>query len=495
MINVVWLKRDLRVRDHEPLFNAQQNGNPVVLLYVVEPLLLADPHMDLRHWRFIYQSIEDINEQLAYHNGAILFQKGDICSILQKIKDIHGSFSLFSHQEIGLNNTFERDKLLSEWCSINAISWIESKQGAVLRGLRSREKWDKHWYKQMRAPTIDVDLDAVNWVSNSQLASWNLTQFTPPIAWKKRPALFQLGGEKRAWHTLHHFFRERGKDYAFNISSPEASRRSCSRMSPYLAWGNISLRQMYQRLLQDWQRPGWRRSLSALSSRLHWHCHFIQKYESESEMEFRPVNRGYLSFPFREDRQRDNDVKAWYTGRTGIPLVDACMRCLHQTGYINFRMRAMLVSFLVHYLNIDWKEGVVHLAKVFLDFEPGIHYPQFQMQAGVTGINLIRVYSPSKQAKERDPEASFIKKWCPELSALPTELAHEPWLMSPMEQQMYQVELGIDYPNPIVDLQLAAKEAKDRLWRYRERDDVKAEGWRILQRHTVPETRHKYRRG
>lgn len=375
MINVVWLKRDLRLRDHEPLFNAQRNGYPILLLYIIEPLHLVDPHMDLRHWRFIYQSLVDIDEQLETRNSQILLQKGDVCSILKIIKEVFGVFALYSLQEIGLNNTFERDKLVSEWCSTNNMPWVESKQGGVLRGLRSREKWDKHWQKQMRAATYDVDLDTINWVTQSQLASQNLARVEIPIAWRKRPAQFQLGGEKRAWHTLHHFFKERGKDYAFNISSPEASRRSCSRMSPYLAWGNISLRQMYQRLLKDWQRPGWRRSLSALSSRLHWHCHFIQKYESESEMEFRPVNRGYLSFPFRVDLQRKRDLLAWRTGHTGVPLIDACMRCLRQTGYVNFRMRAMLVSFLVHYLNIDWREGVVHLAKVFLDFEPDFLSP------------------------------------------------------------------------------------------------------------------------
>ncbi|MEF1307715.1 FAD-binding domain-containing protein, partial [Vibrio owensii] len=147
--------------------------------------------------------------------------------------------------------------------------------------------------------------------------------------------------------------------------------------------GNISLREVYQYLLQHWQVTGFRRSLIALSSRLHWHCHFMQKFESECEMEFRCVNRAYEPLLQQASVRDEALLDAWKSGTTGIPLIDACMRCLHHTGYINFRMRAMLVSFLTHHMNMDWRDGVTHLAQLFLDFEPGIHYPQFQMQAGV----------------------------------------------------------------------------------------------------------------
>lgn len=480
------------MRDHEPIWHATQNSAPVLLLYLIEEMHLNDPHMDTRHWRFIWQSLTDLNEQLAEFDTKVLIAKADALTFFDYLLLQFGRFNLFSSQEIGLNNTFERDLAVKSWCTENDIPWQEYATGAVLRGLGNRGDWDKHWQKVMRCHTFDTDLAAVNWQHMDLPEQF---MFAPSEVWLQKPELFQQGGEKRAWFTLHHFFKERGKDYAWSISKPEASRKACSRISPYLAWGNISLRQVYQTSLQHWNRKGWRRALVAFVSRLHWHCHFIQKFESECEMEFRPVNLAYEKLEYDASEFSNKKLQAWQTGTTGIPLVDACMRCLHQTGYINFRMRAMLVSFLVHHLEVDWRRGVQHLARMFLDFEPGIHYPQFQMQAGVTGANMIRIYNPVKQAQEHDPDGSFIKKWCPELQELEAPLVHMPWEISPLEAQMMEFNPGIDYPDPIIDVTETYRNAQKKLWDFRKRDDVKAEARRILDKHTVPSTRHKWRRG
>ena len=181
--------------------------------------------------------------------------------------------------------------------------------------------------------------------------------------------------------------------------------------------------------------------------------------------------------------ENNNHLLAWQSGRTGFPLVDACMRCLHTTGWINFRMRAMLVSLLCHHLDQDWRTGVYHLAQLFLDYEPGIHYPQFQMQAGTTGINTVRIYNPVKQSYEHDPEGVFIKKWVPELFNVPTPFIHEPYKMNHFDQSCYGIEMGVDYPFPIVNLEESGKIAREKIWGHRKGQKVKKESQRILKTH------------
>ena len=410
-------------------------------------------------------------------NGKIVVAHGEAITVFKEINKHVQIESLFSHEETGLASTYTRDKSVFRWAEKNHITWNETPTGAVVRPCANRDSWDKDWQNVMRANLIVNKIDKLN------IMSFDFDTSNLPSTWKKIDSSIQQGGASEAKKVLDDFFDSRGINYHRLISKPLQSQLSCSRMSPYLAWGNISLREMYQQLLEHWNRKGWRRALIALSSRLHWHCHFIQKFESECSMEFEHINKGYHEMPCRNDELSNQDLLAWQTGNTGYPLVDACMRCLIKTGYINFRMRAMLVSFLTHHLEIDWRRGVTHLANVFLDFEPGIHYAQFQMQAGVTGINTIRIYNPTKQAQEHDAEGLFIRQWCPELDKLPNEVLFEPWNITPMEELMYDFKLEQDYPKPIVDIKVSYRKASDKLWAWRKRADVKTEAQRILRRH------------
>ena len=479
-INVVWFKRDLRLSDHEPLKAAISTGRPTLLWFNFEPWLVNDPHYDERHWRFIVESIRDINRKLKAYNTQIYVTYGDTVEQLQIWHQQFSIESLYSHQEVGLLNTFDRDKQVASWCRQHHVNWFESPTGAVQRGLNSRQQWQKHWYETMKAPLATPDLARIQPVK-----AVSVDYRTLPKSWFERRPSFQYGGPAAAWATLNSFLEQRGRAYHYSISQPIRAQHHCSRLSPYLAWGNLSLRECYQATVDKRRETGWKRPLNAFLSRLHWHCHFIQKFESETAMQHAPLNRAYENYPYRSDTQVEQHLKAWQQGKTGYPMVDAAMRCLLQTGYINFRMRALLVSFLCHYLHIHWQYATTHLAALFLDFEPGIHYPQIQMQAGIIGTNTIRMYNPEKQAIEKDPTGEYIDQWVPELAELPLELKHAPYRITPMEAQMYGFKLGEDYPSPIVDVDEYRPIARDTLYRIKKSVAGTKEAQRILKRHVV----------
>jgi deoxyribodipyrimidine photo-lyase len=226
---------------------------------------------------------------------------------------------------------------------------------------------------------------------------------------------------------------------------------------------------------------GWLKSLTAFGSRLSWHCHFMQKLEDEPAIEFDNMSRAYDGL--REDSFKQNYFDAWCAGHTGYPMVDACMRALHKHSWINFRMRAMLVSFASYHLWLHWRQPAVFLAQHFLDFEPGIHFSQFQMQSGTTGINAVRIYSPIKQVMDQDPDGEFIRKFVPELSAVPKEFIAEPHKMPLLMQSMVGCRIGKDYPKPIVNHVEAYRHARERIYAVRAKAQARQDAREVMQRH------------
>ncbi|MEY2868141.1 MAG: hypothetical protein RIR01_559, partial [Bacteroidota bacterium] len=470
-INVVWLKRDLRLQDNEAIFNATKTATPTLLLYVFEKSLENDPHYSQRHWNFIKQSLVDINKQLKKLNTHVLAVSSEVAHVFNTLQEIYKIDSVFSHQETGLKITYERDKTFKRFCKNNQINWVENINNGIFRGLKNRTDWVSKWEKYMNEPQFIFDAKAENFLPSEAIVE--LEKIVEKTSLETIPdAVFQKGGSTMGHKYLENFLDERYHNYSSHISSPVLARRSCSRLSPYIAWGNLSSRQVLQKAATFRLTCSHKKQIDSFVSRLTWQAHFIQKFEMEEIMEFESINKGFHSL-----KKKINLVyiEAWKKGQTGFPLIDACMRCLNETGYLNFRMRAMLVSFFTHNLWQPWQEATQHLSQMFLDFEPGIHFPQLQMQAGETGINMLRIYNPIKNSHEHDPNGEFIKKWVPELRHLPIAFVHEPYKMTYLDQKFNDFEIGIHYPKPIVNLERTRKFASDFLWKMKKNPLVREE--------------------
>lgn len=481
---VWWIKRDLRVFDNPALTEAAARaegvGGPLLPLFLWEPTLLAAPEASAFHAAAQYQALASLRHRLQTDFGTdILVGRLDAVAALESLFQQHPFTQLVSHRETGTEVTYSRDRAVAAWCQKRGVLWTQPPQTGVFRPLWDRDDREALWAEFMKqtplpAPTL---LPQPAW-----LRTLCETAFLPP-------AFTEIGErqetrEPLAWATLRGFLRGRAAGYSKGISSPLTAFKSGSRLSVHLAWGTISARAVAHETQRRLTELAWdpspeardlRLGLRSFSERLHWRDHFAQRLEDEPGIEFQPPHPLYADLPCVESLEADVRMAAFLAGKTGFPLIDACVRCASATGFLNFRMRALVTSFACHGLRLPWQDVLAPLARLWTDYEPGIHVSQIQMQAGVVGTNTIRVYSPAKQLRDQDPDLEWTRTWLPELRDAPAEtVLHLGEPNSPGWP---------GYAAPLVDFAAESKQMKDILYGLRDSPEGIAAAKIVQKRH------------
>ncbi|WP_338765569.1 FAD-binding domain-containing protein [Bernardetia sp. ABR2-2B] len=522
-LSIYWLKKDFRLADNPALVraleDAKKENSKVALVFVIENEFLEAPETSAFHVNSVFTALSDLQNIIKKeYNKEIAIFTGNVIDVFEKIHKKTPFQKLYSHLEIGINWTFERDKNIIDFCRKNNIEWIELLQTGVFRRLKSRDErrklWNKFNYtKALPIPTkedFEIITLPTNWKCYKEYLKKELKLENFSFTLKNENGTkkeIQSVSETAAHQTLEDFLYYRGIAYRGGISSPNTAFTAGSRFSAHLAWGTLSGRFAYQatqerqkelkaeiealenqlkegkKILSKKQKENieilikekkrWKGSLSSFLSRLHWRDHFIQRLETEPQTEFEAINPAYNALKYDD---KTEFLEAWKTGCTGYPLVDACMRCLNQTGFINFRMRAMIASFAMHTLHLSWKTINAPMARLYTDYEAGIHLSQLQMQAGVVGINTLRVYSPTKQLIDHDPECDFVKEWIPELqNYTPKEIISH---AENLDETVIE-----DYPKLIVDWEVESKRMKDKYFAIKKLPETKEISKKVYEKH------------
>jgi deoxyribodipyrimidine photo-lyase len=260
-MKIVWFKRDLRLHDHEAMHEALSASGKTLLLYIFEPSVLNDYHYSQRHFAFIKQSLEALQKELLQYHTQILIVRGEAVPVFEKLSELISIKAVYSHQETGIQLTYERDLAVTQLLKEKGIIWNEYLTNGVIRGIKNRKKWKEDWYDYMDKDCLPFHPTPRSFVKYIEIEELENHFEIPSIKTIPDPN-FQKGGVPTALRYMKSFFEERVYNYSNHISKPELGRKGCSRLSPYIAWGNLSIREVYTKAWEVHQQGKFKRQIS-----------------------------------------------------------------------------------------------------------------------------------------------------------------------------------------------------------------------------------------
>jgi deoxyribodipyrimidine photo-lyase len=439
----VWHRDDLRVRDNAALAAAAADGVPAPV-FVVDPTFYRDGGAADARLRFLHESLAALDDRYAARGSGLALRHGDPEDVLDALPVDR----LYVNRSVTARYGRERDDALFERDDVTTFD-----VDGLDRTDRPREAYD--WGSAAEAYFEDDPIPAP-----TTLRPTPLDPGPPVAAVEERYGVdpskrdVPTGGAAAAWDRLRAFAADLDR-YPGGIADPAAAEERTSHLSPYLQFGCLSVREALRHVRREGTDARGRR---LFEERCYWNRHYAQKlldWPGWTERAVNPVFRGL----FRDEHDPDL-VAAWTAGETGFPLVDAAMRALRETGWLNFRTRALCATFYTYVLRCWWRVGADHFYRHLIDGDAAINYTQWQSQSNLTGVHPVRIYDPRKQVREHDPEGTYVRRYVPELRELPTEHLARPERTPLAVQDEAGVHVGEDYPRPVVDFEARADETR-----------------------------------
>lgn len=451
---LLWFRQDLRLADNPALLHAVRNGYRIIPLFILDDIN-AGPwaHGGASRW-WLWESLKSLNASLG---GRMIFRTGDARALIPELLERTGARAVF------WNRLYEpwriaRDKEIKAALKARGAE-AETFNAALLWEPWEALKDDGTPYKVFTpfyrngclsrpAPRQPEPApESIPLAEHEDVSSLEDLKLLPAINWYSGMAEAWRPGEAGAQARLKAFLDEDLCGYKEGRNRPD--RGNTSRLSPHLHWGEISPRAVWhatQALITDKTVPAY--DIDCFGSELGWREFSHSLLYHNPDMPQLPLQQKFEAFPWRDD---PDALAAWQKGRTGIPIVDAGMRQLWQTGWMHNRVRMIAGSFLVKNLLLHWRHGEAWFWDCLVDADLANNAASWQWIAGcgADAAPYFRIFNPVTQGEKFDPAGDYVRAYVPELQGVPPSCIHKPW----------DSGLKLDYPAPIADLEATRERA------------------------------------
>lgn len=469
---LIWHRNDLRLHDREPFHEALKAKAPIIPLYCFDPRQFAEtsygfPKTGSFRAQFLLESIADLRRSLQKIGSNLVIRKGKPEEVIPKIaQQFNAKVVYFSKEvtaeELAVEAAIEKAlqplnvKLHSFWGHTlyypDNLPFALERIPEVFTQFRKQVEKNSTIYPTFPAPKQLPPLPDIDVGNLPKITEFGLQ---PPVP-DERAVLHFKGGETEGIARLEDYFWNQDKlQFYKETRNGMLGADYSSKFSPWLALGCLSPRYIYEQVQAYESKRIKNDSTYWLVFELLWRDYFRFICAKHRNHIFRKSGLQGVPIPWKEDWER---FTLWQEGKTGFPLVDANMRELAATGFMSNRGRQNVASFLTKNLGINWQMGAEWFESLLIDYDVCSNWGNWNYTAGVgNDARGFRFFNILKQSKDYDPQGEYVKHWLPELANIPASKIHEPWKLLPVEQKRFQVNIGVDYPHPVVDLFKSAK--------------------------------------